>query len=41
MKRFIKIVIITFIVPLSYGQITGSVSNVATTAASFLLNLYS
>ena len=35
--RYIKITLIIFsFFPISYGQITGSVSNVATTAASFL-----
>ena len=34
---YIKVAIIIFsLFPVSYGQITGSVSNVATTAASFL-----
>ena len=36
MIRYTKIAIVVFSFSLSYGQITGSVSNVATTAASFL-----
>jgi hypothetical protein len=36
MIRYTKIAIVLFSLSLSYGQITGSVSNVATTAASFL-----
>ena len=36
MMRYTKIIIIIFSFSLTYGQITGSVSNVATTAASFL-----
>lgn len=36
MIRYTKIAIVVFSLSLSYGQITGSVSNVATTAASFL-----